>query len=100
MSCAIKRTSAIVFVILALAALSAPLAMARTDVMPATANNSGAAAAPFGPVASAPPQTTESSGFSWGDAGIGATAMLAMFGVGAGAVFVVRRNHAHQLPAS
>ena len=46
----------------------------------------------------APPAATRivevhtSSGFDWGDAGLGAAAMLSALGVGAGAVVVARRG--------
>jgi hypothetical protein len=45
-----------------------------------------------------PPATTRivevhtSNGFDWGDAGLGAAAMLSALGVGAGAVVVARRS--------
>jgi hypothetical protein len=38
------------------------------------------------------PAATSTSGFQWGDAGIGAGSLLVLIGVGAGAVVVVRRR--------
>ena len=38
------------------------------------------------------PQATSSTGFDWGDAGIGAAGMLTLIGVGAGAVAITRRG--------
>ena len=45
------------------------------------------------------PAATSSSGFAWGDAGIGAAGLLVLIGVGAGAAVVVRRR-AHRPLAS
>jgi hypothetical protein len=41
---------------------------------------------------SAPAASTSSSGFDWGDAGIGAVAMLLFVSVGAGGLLAIRRN--------
>jgi hypothetical protein len=40
-----------------------------------------------------------SSGFDWGDAGIGAAAMLSLVGLGTGAALVARRNREPARPA-
>jgi hypothetical protein len=56
----------------------------------------------FAPASTVPPQPATTrivevhtgSGFDWGDAGLGAAAMLSALGVGAGAVVVARRGRA------
>jgi hypothetical protein len=93
--------------LLAAAAVAAPSAAAMpTDSGPhaAVAAATGATDATGGyEFASAPPpappatrivEVHTSSGFDWGDAGLGAAAMLSALGVGAGAVVVARRGRA------
>jgi hypothetical protein len=91
--------------LLAAAAVAAPSAAALpTDSGPQAARAAAASAtdatggyefatAPAPPPAA--PRIVEvhtSSGFDWGDAGLGAAAMLSALGVGAGAVVVARRG--------
>jgi hypothetical protein len=40
--------------------------------------------------------TASGSGFDWGDAGIGAAAMLSLFGLAGGATVIVRRGRSQQ----
>ena len=87
----IKRSIAVMALVAALAAVSAPLASARFDVSQPTANSS----APPAPI-SAPPSTAAdngvSDGFAWGDAAIGAAAIVTVFGLGIATVLVTRRT--------
>jgi hypothetical protein len=94
----IKRTTAIVALIAALVAISAPIASARFDLNPPTANNSSSTT--FEPASQVTVQssTSGSSGFEWGDAAIGAAVTLAIISLAAGTVLVVRRTRgAHAL---
>jgi hypothetical protein len=95
----IKRTVAIATLVVAMAAIFAPIASARFDVSPATANNSGANSAPFELSSTAPASSSSSSGFDWGDAAIGAAAVVTALGLGTAATMMVRRSHA-QRPAT
>jgi hypothetical protein len=93
--------------LLAAAAVAAPSAVAMpTDSGPQAAIAAGASAndatggyefAPAPASAPQPPATRivkvhTGNGFDWGDAGLGAAAMLSALGVGAGAVIVARRS--------
>jgi uncharacterized iron-regulated membrane protein len=91
--------------LLAAAAVAAPSAAAMpTDSGPQAAIASAGSAtdatggyefASVPPPASPAPRIVEvhtSSGFDWGDVGLGAAAMLSALGVGAGAVVVARRG--------
>jgi hypothetical protein len=79
-------------------ALAAPAASARPiDLVPSAATD--APQQPYGGGASAPspspaPATVAVSGdgFDWGDAGIGASGMLALLAIGAGAVLASGRR--------
>ena len=92
--------------LLAAAAVAAPSAAALpTDSGPQAASPAATASATdatggyeFATAPAPPPAATRivevhtSSGFDWGDAGLGAVAMLSALGVGAGAVVVARRG--------
>jgi hypothetical protein len=95
--------------LLAAAAVAAPSAAAMpTDSGPQAAIATAGSATDatggydFAPAPAAPPappaprvvEVHTSSGFDWGDAGLGAAAMLSALGVGAGAVVVARRGRA------
>jgi hypothetical protein len=95
--------------LLAAAAVAAPSAAAMpTDSGPQAAIAAGVSANDatggyeFAPAPAASPQPAAprivevhtSSGFDWGDAGLGAAAMLSALGVGAGALVVARRSRA------
>jgi len=87
----IKRSLALMALIAAFAAVSAPLASARFDVSQPTPNSS----APAGQVTlTAPAQSDGSSGFGWGDAAIGAAATITVLGLGTAAVIGARHRHA------
>ena len=75
---------------LALCAPSATFAFVRGG---SVAARSDISASPIVAVAGHPAPR----GFGWGDAGIGALAMLALVGVGSGAAFVTVRRQRHQL---
>jgi hypothetical protein len=87
-----RTRTAIALTVAAGAAVAAPSAGARpADLAPPPAAATTHATAP------APHNATRivevrSSGFDWGDAGLGAAAMLSVLGVGAGAVVVTRRS--------
>jgi hypothetical protein len=70
-------------VFLVLAAFAAPTAAARPveGLMPDSVNASGSDTVAM----------SSSSGFDWGDAGIGAAGMLALLGVGTGVAAAARR---------
>jgi len=91
--------------LLAAAAVAAPSAAAMpTDSGPQAAIAAGATDATggyeFTPASTPPPQPAAprivevhtSSGFDWGDAGLGAAAMLSALGVGAGVAVAARRG--------
>jgi hypothetical protein len=85
--------------LLVAAAISAPAASARPldrVLPPGTTHDAvtGVADSPIDRSSPPPVQTVESSsdGFDWGDAGIGAAAMLALFGLGTGSLLVSRRS--------
>jgi hypothetical protein len=87
-----KARTAVTLAIAAGAAVAAPSAGARpADVGPPATVAASHATAP------APPTATRivevrSSGFDWGDAGLGAAGMLSLLGVGAGVLVVARRS--------
>ena len=75
--------------LLALAALAAPSASAQpVDEMLPNASDTGGG----DPVVVSSP----SHGFDWGDAGIGAAAMVSLLGAGTGVVLVTRRSRGQQ----
>ena len=93
--------------LLAAASVAAPSAVAMpTDSGPQAAIAAGASANDatggyeFAPAPAPQPAATRivevhtGSGFDWGDAGLGAAAVLSALGVGAGAVVVARRGRA------
>jgi hypothetical protein len=76
--------------LLALAAVAAPSASARPvdQLLPnASDSHSGDPAVVV---------SSSSRGFDWGDAGIGAAAMLSLLGAGSGVVLVTRRSRGQQ----
>ena len=86
----IKRSLALMALIAALAAVSAPLASARFDVSQPTPNSS----APAGQVViTAPAESSGSDGFDWGDAAIGAAAVVTILGLGTAAALGLRHSH-------
>jgi hypothetical protein len=99
-----KMTTALLTALTA-TAIAAPGASAQPidSVVPAAAPSALPAGlnAGYGPQGSAPSATQQaptataspsSDGFDWGDAGIGAAALLSMLGLGAGAASVLRRS--------
>jgi len=86
-----RTRTAIALSVAAGAAVAAPSAGARpADLQPAPTHAAIHAAAPV-PHTATRIVEVRSSGFDWGDAGLGAAAMLSVLGVGAGAVVVTRR---------
>jgi hypothetical protein len=84
--------TAIALTVAAGAAVAAPSAGARpADLQPPPAVAATHATAPA-PHTATRIVEVRSSGFDWGDAGLGAAAMLSVLGVGAGAVVVTRRS--------
>jgi hypothetical protein len=83
-----KRTFAAVALVMALAAISAPMAQARFQVDPPN----GSAIAVSRPAPATVKSTSAGSSFDWGDAAIGATVMLAVISLAAGAVVLSRRS--------
>jgi hypothetical protein len=86
-------------------ALAAPAATARPiDLVPSTATDApqqqregGGVNAPT-PMPTPAPVTVSGNGFDWGDAGIGATGMLALVTIGAGAALATgRRLHRREV---
>lgn len=101
MSCTTKKAT--LAAVLATAAIMAPSAgaMPIDEQMPAVAEAPAGANGGLGPssgaeaqhaVAVHATQATSSTGFDWGDAGIGAAGMLTLIGLGAGAVAITRRG--------
>ena len=87
-----RTRAAIVLTVAAGAAVAAPSAGARpADLQPPPAPAAIHATAPA-PHAATRIVEVRSGGFDWGDAGLGAAAMLSVLGVGAGAVVVTRRS--------
>ncbi len=85
----IKRTSALVMLIVAFAVVAAPVASARFDLNPPRGNDSAQVAAPV----SSTTASDSSGGFDWGSAAVGAAVMLGLIAVGAGMATVSRRGH-------
>ena len=96
MSGATKRVFAVIAVVTALAAISAPAASARFDLNPPNSNQTAKTAA----VTIESPGKTSSNGFDWGDAAIGAGAVLALLALGGGAVMISRRGQPRSRPAT
>jgi hypothetical protein len=88
---------------IAVSALAAPIASAAPidQPVPGTAGDitlrpSGDRDEPYAAsVTAAEPSTVSGDGFDWGDAGIGAAAMLALAAIGAGGALVVVRRPRH-----
>ena len=79
-------------------ALAAPAASARPiDLVPATATDAPPAArtAVPPPAPASEPITVSGDGFDWGDAGIGATAILALAVIAAGTTMASGRRLSH-----
>ena len=91
----IKRGLALMAVIAAFAAVSAPLASARFEVV-----GSSTSSAPVGQVSQPVAQDTGSDGFAWGDAAIGAAVTITVLGLGTAAVMGARHRHAHHAATS
>ena len=91
----IKRLAALVLLVAAFAAVCAPVASARLDLNPPSANDSAQFAGPA--PAPATPVTETSDGFRWGDAALGAALTLAAVAVAAGGLVVSRRSHEQPL---
>jgi hypothetical protein len=100
MSRLIKRTTAVVALIAAMVAISAPIASARFDLNPppASSNSNATTFAPANPV-SVQSSAADSSGFQWGDAAIGAAVTLAVISMAAGTVLLVRHSRERGAPA-
>jgi hypothetical protein len=96
MSRATKRVFAVIVVVTALGAISAPAASARFDLNPPNSNGSAQTSA----VTIQSPKTTSSNGFDWGDAAIGAGAVFALLALGGGAVLISRRGQPRSRPAT
>jgi hypothetical protein len=92
----LRRSLALVTVV---SALAAPAASGRPiDLVPSTATDApqqqrygGGVNAPT-PTSTLAPVTVSGDGFDWGDAGIGATGMLALVAIGAGAALASGRR--------
>ena len=80
---ALKKFLLVAAATAAVAAASAPAALARYDTIP------------FG---GSSPSTDTAGGFNWGDAALGAALALAVVAVGVGVMVVRRRNR--ELPSS
>ena len=98
MSRAIKKAVPVFAVIAAFAAVAAPAASAKFDLNPPRANQPAQPAAPVPyTVASS---TSDSGGFSWGDAAIGAGVALVLVTIAGGAVLIARRSETASEPAT
>ncbi|MGZ6645228.1 MAG: hypothetical protein ACXVFT_25760 [Solirubrobacteraceae bacterium] len=87
-----KTRTAVTLAIAAGAAVAAPSAGARpADVGPPATAAASHATLPA-PHTATRIVEVRSSGFDWGDAGLGAAGMLSLLGVGAGALVVTRRG--------
>jgi hypothetical protein len=82
---------------LALATVVGALVAPAASAYPIDKPIPGPGAGPYGPGPEppAPTPTVTDDGFDWGDAGIGAAAMLALGAIGAGAVVATGRNSRH-----
>ena len=81
-------------------AVAAPAASARHaadyfQTNPAPAYSTPGGAAGYVPSPAQGPVTVSGDGFDWGDAGIGATAVLAVAAIAAGALITVRHRPGH-----
>ena len=105
------RVRRVIAIATVLGAIAAPAAWAAPveDMIPSAASsgsqddsNSGvnAPSPPSSTPAAPDPVTVPGDGFDWGDAGIGATAMLALAAVAAGAALVVGRHPRRGHPAA
>lgn len=85
------RTAAAMLVAAALAAPTSASAATAEQFLPSSVNGQSSGAGGAGV-----PQTRAielpSSGFDWGDAGLGAAGMLSLLGLGGGAVVISRRS--------
>jgi hypothetical protein len=86
-----KTRTAVTLAIAAGAAVAVPSAGARVADFEPPAAVAGSHATPPAPHVATRTVEVRSSGFAWGDAGLGAAGMLSLLGVGAGAVVVARR---------
>jgi hypothetical protein len=94
--------------VLAVAAIAAPSASAAPieEHLPSAVNVPAVVNAGLGPSGGSDGsravvgQTPPSTGFDWGDAGVGAAGMLALIGLGAGAVAITRRSERRDAVAS
>jgi hypothetical protein len=86
----IKRALAAAILIAAVAAPTA--AYARANGVPLGAGVPVAPPISAGNPATDQPAATSSSGFQWGDAGIGAGSLLVLIGVGSGTAVAYRRR--------
>jgi hypothetical protein len=80
MTVATHRISTVLPLALALGAIAAPGAQARLDLNPTAAQDAASAAPAIRVV-----HVANSSGFDWGDAGIGAGGMAGLIAIGIGA---------------
>jgi hypothetical protein len=89
-----KKVTTTAAAMLVAAAIAAPSASANPGFVPddgeGTANKGGT------PTVVTRTVETHSSGFDWGDAGLGAAGVLSLLGLGAGAVVVSRRSRNSQ----
>jgi hypothetical protein len=84
-----RRTAIALLVAVALAVPTSASAATADQLLPSSAAGDSAGGA--GPTLPTLPAEPESSGFDWGDAGLGAAGMLSLFILGAGAVGISRR---------
>jgi hypothetical protein len=102
----IHVTKRMLAALLVIAALAAPAASARPIdrvLPPGTTHetvNEGAPSQVGSVPVSVQPVDTSSDGFDWGDAGIGAAAMLTLLGLGTGALLVGRRSREQRSAAT
>jgi hypothetical protein len=85
-----KKTAAVAALVAAVLAISAPMAAARFDLNPPTGNQSTQSAPAEQQVVHT--ASASSSGFSWGDAAIGAAFTFVVLGLASAAVLVTRRG--------
>ena len=87
-----RTRSAVALAVAAGAAVAAPSAGARPADLQPPATVAAGRATPPAPHAATRIVEVRTSGFDWGDAGLGAAGMLSLLGVGAGALVVTRRS--------
>jgi Na+/proline symporter len=97
MNRAIKRATALFAVIAAFAVVAAPAASARFDLNPPSPSDTSQAQAPTSSVRDV---SSSSSGFSWGDAAVGAGVALAVVALAGGAVLIARRGDSRPVTTS